>query len=83
MIIQDYGRPYKPGDVTEQEIRDELAQMEDNPSLDTRLKLSKEEEFSLKALTFQEKHVVYLKQHPKINPNSYLANLKTMLKIRK
>jgi hypothetical protein len=79
MIIQDYGRPYKPGDVTEQEIRDEL----DNPSLDTRLKLSKEEEFSLKALTFQEKHVVYLKQHPKINPNSYLANLKTMLKIRK
>jgi len=34
-------------------------------------------------VSFVEKHVAYLRSHPKINPKGYLANLRTMIKIRR
>jgi hypothetical protein len=82
MNLQSQDRPFKPGDVSEEDIRDELLQMENNPLLDTRVSLVKED-MSLQLMTFQEKHLAYLKEHPKLNPVSYLTNLKTMIKIRK
>jgi hypothetical protein len=33
-------------------------------------------------VTFKEKHLIYLQKHPKVNPQTYLANLRTMIKIR-
>jgi len=83
MNLQSQDRPFKPGDVSEEDIRDELQQMEGDPQLDTKVRLTKEGELSLHLVTFQEKHLTYLKEHPKTNPVSYLTNLKTMIKIRK
>jgi len=36
----------------------------------------------VEVVTFKEKHLTYLKQHPKVNSRNYLANLRTMIKIR-
>ena len=33
-------------------------------------------------IPFVEKHLAYLKNHPKLNPEQYLANLRLMTKIR-
>lgn len=33
-------------------------------------------------IPFVDKHIKYLKQHPNINPQHYLANLRIMTKIR-
>ncbi len=37
---------------------------------------------SITVVTFKEKHLAYLQGHPKVNPKIYLANLRTMIKIR-
>lgn len=37
---------------------------------------------SVDVVTFREKHLTYLKKHPKVNARNYLANLRTMIKIR-
>lgn len=33
-------------------------------------------------LTFTDKHLLYLKQHPKLNAEQYLANLRLKVRIR-
>ena len=33
-------------------------------------------------VSFKERHLFYLRKHPKLNPDHYLANLRTMLRIR-
>lgn len=33
-------------------------------------------------IPFIEKHVAYLKNHPKLDPDQYIANLRLMTKIR-
>ena len=83
MNIQDMGKPFKPGDVSENDIREELILMESNPELDTRVSLVRGEDSSFHMMTFQERHIAYLRGHPRVNPAYYLANLKTMIKIRK
>jgi hypothetical protein len=83
MNLQDLSRPFKPGDVSEDEMRQELTLMENNPELDTPVSLVKDDDLSVYLISFQEKHMKYLREHPKINPAPYLANLKTMIKIRK
>lgn len=37
---------------------------------------------AVSVVTFKEKHLIYLQKHPKVNPKTYLANLRTMIKIR-
>jgi hypothetical protein len=39
MNLVDFGRPFKPGDVPEEDIRDELLKMENNPELKTMIKI--------------------------------------------
>jgi len=81
MHTKDIDRPFKPGDVSEEDIREELLQMESNPQLNTKSGFIRDD--ALQIMTFQEKHLSYLREHPKVNPIPYLANLKTMIKIRK
>jgi hypothetical protein len=83
MNLHDFGAPFKPGDFSEDEVRSELELMEDNPELYTPVSLIQDNELSVYMISFQEKHIRYLREHPKINPVPYLANLKTMIKIRK
>jgi hypothetical protein len=83
MNLQDLSRPFKPGDVSEDEVKAELVLMENNPELDTPASLAKGDDLPDYLISFQEKHIKYLREHPKVNPAPYLANLKTMIKIRK
>ena len=82
MNLQDWGKPAKTVPMQEEDIRQELVLMESNPELDTRVSLIRDETASVHLISFQEKHLSYLRQHPKVSPVSYLTNLKTMIKIR-
>lgn len=82
MKRQDWDKPAKVAHLQEDAIRQELILMENDSGLDTRVSLVKEEGMSVRLITFQEKHLVYLREHPKVNPIPYLTNLKTMIKIR-
>jgi hypothetical protein len=66
------------------EVREKLEAMELNPLLNTRTT-----SYSANAklypdgqMPFVEKHLTYLLNHPKLDPQQYLANLRLMLKRR-
>ena len=82
MSYKDDVRPYKPGTVSDDEIKAALNMMVNNPQLDTKGGMDNTDGQSLSLVSFQEKHLTYLQCHPKVSPVSYLANLKTMIKIR-
>lgn len=82
MNRRDWEQPAKAAQLGEDAIRQELILMENDSELDTRVSLVKEDDMSVSLITFQEKHLTYLCQHPKLNPVSYLTNLRTMIKIR-
>jgi hypothetical protein len=59
-----------------------LSSMEHDTLLRTAPVVVHDELGSINVVTFKEKHLSYLKEHPKVNPQIYLANLRTMIKIR-
>lgn len=59
-----------------------LTDMEKDSQLRTAPVLVKDAEDSVKLVTFREVHAQYLRTHPKVNPQNYLANLHAMIKIR-
>ena len=58
-----------------------LCSMERNPGLNTGPVVS-HQSGEIEVVSFKEKHLTYLQQHPKVNARNYLANLRTMIKIR-
>lgn len=73
----------KPVFINDDEIQDALTEMEQNPKFDTKPTFSVGSEASPPRLvSFMEKHKTYLRDHPKINPEHYLSNLRTVLRIR-
>lgn len=82
MNRRDWEQPAKTVHPGEDAIRQELILMENDSELDTRVSLVKEDGISVRLITFQEKHLRYLLEHPKVNPVPYLTNLRTMIKIR-
>jgi hypothetical protein len=68
--------------MTEAEIHDALISMEQDDCFDTKSSYTKDSPQSIHLITFYEKHMAYLKEHPKVNPEHYLANLRTILRIR-
>jgi hypothetical protein len=50
--------------------------------LNTSPVLARSAEDSIIRIPFRERHISYLKTHPKVNPQDYLANIKTMIRIR-
>lgn len=83
MLYRDYSKQFKPGSVPEDNIRGELIDMENNPELDTRISLVRSDGKIFRLMSFQEKHLLYLREHPSVNPIPYLSNLRTMIKVRK
>ena len=59
-----------------------LTSMEQDNLLQTKPALVHDDLGSITVVTFKEKHLAYLQDHPKVNPQIYLANLRTMIKIR-
>jgi hypothetical protein len=68
--------------LTEEEIRQTLADMELNDMLITNPNYSNTLSEKIRLLSFQEWHLEYLLGHPKINAINYLTNLKVMIKVR-
>ena len=68
--------------LTEEEIRQALVAMESDDMFITNSNYSRTLPDSIKLLTFQEWHLEYLHEHPKINALNYLTNLKVMTKQR-
>ena len=79
MRIYDINRPYKPVFLTEEEIKYALKLMEQDATLKT---AALADGYSGHLVPFIDKHAGYLRGHPKVNPEFYLANLRTMIKIR-
>lgn len=79
MNIKHVQKSVKPVFIDEEEIRQALIDMETNLGLKTEAGVNLDSE----PITFLEKHMAYLRMHPKVNPEHYLANLRTMLKIRR
>jgi hypothetical protein len=68
--------------LTEEEIQETLNEMEQNELLNTGPVLVRSAEDSLIRVSFHDRHTIYLKNHPKVSPQDYLANVKTMIRIR-
>ena len=75
MKLKDLQGPYKHVFLTEDEISDTLKSMIDDEGLQTGATKSQKTDF-------RNLHAAYLRGHPKVNPENYLANLRTMIKIR-
>lgn len=65
-------------------IREKLKAMEHNPELHitTSSFSSNAELYPDGQIPFVEKHIAYLLDHPKVDPDQYLSNLRLMLKKR-
>jgi hypothetical protein len=72
----------KPIFIDETEIKSALKHMEEDPALKTPPSYARDNQHSIHLMTFREKHSAYLKDHPKVNPEHYLSNLRAMIKIR-
>lgn len=68
--------------MTEAEINQALSDMEQDELLNTAPIIVRSAEDSVIRVSFRDRHTAYLKAHPKINPQDYLANIKTMIRIR-
>ena len=68
--------------MSELQISEALHEMEENMGLNTVLVDIDGMPETEDTLSFYDKHFLYLKGHPHVNPEFYLANLRTMIKIR-
>jgi hypothetical protein len=68
--------------MTEEEIKQTLVDMELNDMLITNPNYSGTLPEEIRLLSFQEWHLAYLVGHPKINALNYLTNLRVMIKVR-
>jgi hypothetical protein len=68
--------------LNDQEIQEVLDEMEQDLLLNTKPILIRSAEDSLIRVSFRDRHTIYLKNHPKISPQDYLSNLRTMIRIR-
>ena len=82
MNIKHVQKPDKHVFMTQEEIESALRQMEQDISLKTEPLYIKEGTSSLVPVAFYVRHTQYLKEHPKVNPENYLSNLRTMIKKR-
>lgn len=69
--------------IDQQEVEKILTDMEKDSTYATNRGYVRDTPQSEKrSVSFREFHLDYLKKHPKVNPEHYLSNLRTMLKIR-
>lgn len=82
MMIRHMDKMTKVVHMKEDEIRTALREMEQDPALNTVPVLATGTAQPMEYITFYKKHLGYLLAHPKVNPEHYLTNLRTMIKIR-
>jgi hypothetical protein len=82
MMRRETSKQDKSVFIDDESIDRILSSMEENDLLDTSRALAKDSEGSLRLVGFHERHTNYLKMHPNVNPQHYLANIRTMIRIR-
>lgn len=82
MNIKHLQPPYKHVFMTEEEILAALTLIEQDASFNTIPFEAKDTLQPARPLTFKQRHLEYLKGHPKVNPEYYLSNLRTTLRVR-
>ena len=66
------------------ETKNALSALEDNPSYVTEVSYTSDrEKYPKGIIPFVDKHLLYLHQHPTVNPLHYLSNLRLQLKKRR
>jgi hypothetical protein len=60
-------------------IREQLIIMMSDPHYNTR---STYTPLQVEDMTFVDKHIAYISEHPKLNPTEYMANLRLKTKLR-
>lgn len=76
-----YKEPYS-NNMSEIEIKQILDGMAKDETLDTQNSYPKGFSPIKRNMSFSQRHYTYLQEHSKMNAGAYLANLRTMLKIR-
>jgi hypothetical protein len=69
--------------LDEDSVHEMLLEMEQNELLNTKSSYVNDGPDGVRLMTFYEKHSIYIKTHPKINPQNYLSNIRTMIRIRR
>ena len=84
MNIKNLGQHTKQVFINEEEIKQALLKMEQDANLSSKPSLMNDTDASssIREVSFMERHMTYLREHPKVNPEHYLSNLRTMIKIR-
>jgi hypothetical protein len=75
-------KPSTEGFLEVAEIEEALRLMEEDSSYNTISSYSANVAHLDHQIPFSEKHLLYLKNHPRLNPEHYLANLRLMMKVR-
>lgn len=68
--------------MSSDEITEALKNMEEDERLNTSPSYVNDGPAAVRMVSFSEKHLTHLQQHPKTNPEHYLSNLRAMIKIR-
>ncbi len=76
-------RAHTDNNMTEEEISTVLRKLEDDPAFVTNPAYRANTSlFPDNSISFVDAHLTYLKSHPKLDPNHYLANLRLMTRKR-
>jgi hypothetical protein len=62
------------------EARKELKRMEADPLFNTQSRFTPVQN---QALSFVDRHMKYLSEHPKLNPDQYLTNIRLMTRLKR
>ncbi|HMH31181.1 MAG TPA: hypothetical protein VK534_01750 [Methylomirabilota bacterium] len=76
-------KPEKVKHIDEAQIKELLKSMHSDNGLNTGTCYSDDDVLRTTPISFEAKHMAYLKSHPKVNPQQYLQNLRTKVRIRK
>ncbi len=82
MNMNSFQTSKKQDFISEEQVREALRQMEQDATLNTDPVLIRNIPGSARSAPFEQRHLTYLKEHPKVDPEDYLSNLRTVLRIR-
>lgn len=68
--------------LTQAEVECELRGMINDVRFNTATVSARDADNTIKKIDFYKKHSTYLSTHPKVDPEKYLLNLRTMTRIR-
>ena len=68
--------------MPEAEVQAALLLMESDNAYNTGSSYSTNSAYPDNQIPFTKKHLAYLKNHPKLDPEQYIANLRLMAKVR-